>query len=284
MRIRRSATVARLEHDQLVAADARAPVGDRAGKRRRDHRTARSRASTITKSLPRPCILWKCAPHCGARLRERAGASPPVARHETMPRAANDVMQSILFSAVLDALAALKRASGGLPNQLLRDVQAIHPNVTFADLPKELQDADRREHARRVHPAAEGRLCGRPAPADAADAADRPGARARPAPRPPRSAATGAARRADRGGRRAGDGPGQGPGQAAHRARASRKGKPQVLQRLKSWPVHPAKRRARLRTDIDVSASRVHAGRRGFVRRRILRFAPHMGRSHREEI
>jgi hypothetical protein len=49
-------------------------------------------------------------------------------------------MQSIIFSAVLDALGALKRASGGLPNQLLRDVQAIHPNVTFADLPKELQD------------------------------------------------------------------------------------------------------------------------------------------------
>ncbi|NUQ18165.1 MAG: hypothetical protein HOP95_06885, partial [Sphingomonas sp.] len=57
-----------------------------------------------------------------------------------MPRAASDVMQSIIFSAVLDGLAALKRASGGLPNQLLRDVQAIHPNVTFADLPKELQD------------------------------------------------------------------------------------------------------------------------------------------------
>ena len=57
-----------------------------------------------------------------------------------MTRAAGEVMQSIIFSAVLDALAALKRASGGLPNQLLRDVQAIHPNVTFADLPKELQD------------------------------------------------------------------------------------------------------------------------------------------------
>src|SRR6478736_367269 len=57
-----------------------------------------------------------------------------------MPRAANDVMQSILFSAMLDGIAALKRASGGLPNQLLRDVQAIHPNVTFADLPKELQN------------------------------------------------------------------------------------------------------------------------------------------------
>jgi hypothetical protein len=49
-------------------------------------------------------------------------------------------MQSIIFSAVLDGIAALKRASGGLPNQLLRDVQTIHPNVTFADLPKELQD------------------------------------------------------------------------------------------------------------------------------------------------
>ena len=57
-----------------------------------------------------------------------------------MARAASDVMQSIIFSAVLDGVAALKRASGGLPNQLLRDVQAIHPNVTFADLPKELQD------------------------------------------------------------------------------------------------------------------------------------------------
>ena len=58
-----------------------------------------------------------------------------------MPRAANDVMQSIVFSAVLDAIAALKGASGGLPNQLLRDVQAIHPNVTLADLPRALQDA-----------------------------------------------------------------------------------------------------------------------------------------------
>ncbi len=58
-----------------------------------------------------------------------------------MTRAANDVMQSIIFSAVLDAIASLKAASGGLPNQLIRDLQAIHPNVTFADLPKQLQDA-----------------------------------------------------------------------------------------------------------------------------------------------
>ena len=58
-----------------------------------------------------------------------------------MARAATDVMQAIIFSAILDGIAALKRASGGLPNQLLRDVQAIHPNVTQADLPKELQNA-----------------------------------------------------------------------------------------------------------------------------------------------
>lgn len=58
-----------------------------------------------------------------------------------MPRAAQDVMQSLIFSAVLDAIAALKSASGNLPNNLLRQVQAIHGNVTLTDLPKELQDA-----------------------------------------------------------------------------------------------------------------------------------------------
>ena len=128
-------------------------------------------------------------------------------------------MQSVIFSAVLDALAALKRALGGLPNQLLRDVQAIHPNVTFADLPKELQDPIVGEHASGVHRAAEGRLCGRPAPADAAIAADGPRARA-PASRAP---ATAAARRAGparamaaaAGRPRADGGPGKGPGKPA---------------------------------------------------------------------
>jgi uncharacterized membrane protein YgcG len=57
-----------------------------------------------------------------------------------MQKAANDVMQSVIFSAIIEAVAALKRASGGLPNQLLRDVQAIHPNIMLADLPMELQD------------------------------------------------------------------------------------------------------------------------------------------------
>src|SRR5258705_11230000 len=57
-----------------------------------------------------------------------------------MPRAGNGVVQSMMFSAVLDGLAALERGSGGLPSQLRRDVQAIPPNVPFADLPKALQD------------------------------------------------------------------------------------------------------------------------------------------------
>ena len=77
---------------------------------------------------------------CGGGLRERPGASPQARVKIEWREPRNDVMQSIIFSAMLDGIAALKRASGGLPNQLLRDVQAIHPNVTFADLPKELQD------------------------------------------------------------------------------------------------------------------------------------------------
>src|ERR671929_8795 len=56
-----------------------------------------------------------------------------------MTRSATDVMQEIIFSAVLDSLSALKAASKGLPNNLLRDLNAIHANTTFADLPPELQ-------------------------------------------------------------------------------------------------------------------------------------------------
>lgn len=58
-----------------------------------------------------------------------------------MTKSATDVMQEILFSAVVDALDALKSASKGVPNTLLRDIGAVHVNATFADLPKELQSA-----------------------------------------------------------------------------------------------------------------------------------------------
>lgn len=56
-----------------------------------------------------------------------------------MTKSATDVMQEILFSAILDSLAALKAASKGVPNNMLRDLNALHANTTFADLPKELQ-------------------------------------------------------------------------------------------------------------------------------------------------
>ncbi len=58
-----------------------------------------------------------------------------------MPKAATDVMQAIIFSAVADAFDALKVASKGVPNTMLREIQAVHRNATFADLPQELQDA-----------------------------------------------------------------------------------------------------------------------------------------------
>jgi hypothetical protein len=58
-----------------------------------------------------------------------------------MTKSANELMQEIIFSAVIDAVQALKTASKGLPNTLLRDINAIHANVTLADLPDELQAA-----------------------------------------------------------------------------------------------------------------------------------------------
>jgi hypothetical protein len=58
-----------------------------------------------------------------------------------MTKAATDVMQAIIFAAVADAFDALKAASKGVPNTMLREIQAVHRNATFADLPKELQTA-----------------------------------------------------------------------------------------------------------------------------------------------
>ena len=58
-----------------------------------------------------------------------------------MPKSATDVMHDILYAAVIDAVMALKAGAGGLPNNLLRDLNAIHANTTFADLPKDVQAA-----------------------------------------------------------------------------------------------------------------------------------------------
>ena len=58
-----------------------------------------------------------------------------------MTKSATDIMQEIVYSAVVDGLLALRTASKGVPNALLREINAIHPNTTFTDLPQELQAA-----------------------------------------------------------------------------------------------------------------------------------------------
>lgn len=60
-----------------------------------------------------------------------------------MERSANEIMQDAIVAAVLDAVIAWKAASGGLANVLARELGAVHPNTTLADLPKEVQAAVR---------------------------------------------------------------------------------------------------------------------------------------------
>jgi hypothetical protein len=151
-----------------------------------------------------------------------------------MQRAANEVMQSIVFSAVLDAIAALKAASGGLPNQLLRDVQAIHPNVTFADLPKQLQDAIA-ESTRTAFTQLlkEGYAVGPRQQMQATRPMDRVPERDRRAPNDRRTVRHGQGRRGpprDPNGKGPGNGPGQGPRGpgGSTRPRKPPKGKPRL--------------------------------------------------------
>lgn len=58
-----------------------------------------------------------------------------------MARSATDIVQEIINAAVTDAIVALKDASRGLPNALLRDLNAIHANTAFADLPPSVRGA-----------------------------------------------------------------------------------------------------------------------------------------------
>lgn len=56
-----------------------------------------------------------------------------------MVKPAAEVMREAIVAAVIDGVSALRTASGGVPNTLLRDLSAIHPNTTFDDLPQALQ-------------------------------------------------------------------------------------------------------------------------------------------------
>lgn len=143
-----------------------------------------------------------------------------------MQRAATDVMQGIIFSAVIDAIEALKTSSKGLPNQLVRDLQSIHPNTTFADLPKELQDAiAANTRAAFTQLLKEGYAVG-PRQSQSSRPLDRVPERQRRDPRPggpdrrPRHT-DGPPKAPD------GKGPGRGPGQGPRRPRPP-KGKPRL--------------------------------------------------------
>jgi hypothetical protein len=58
-----------------------------------------------------------------------------------MTRSATDVMQDVIYAAVIDAIAGLKSGAGNLPNTILRDLGSIHANTTFADLPEGVRKA-----------------------------------------------------------------------------------------------------------------------------------------------
>lgn len=52
-----------------------------------------------------------------------------------------ELMQNVMFSAVLETVTAMKQSVNNAPNMLLRDINSIHANSTFEDLPKPVQDA-----------------------------------------------------------------------------------------------------------------------------------------------
>lgn len=58
-----------------------------------------------------------------------------------MTKSATDVMGEVIVSAVLDAVSAFRQAAGGVPNALVRDIGAVHPNTTLADLPEPVRAA-----------------------------------------------------------------------------------------------------------------------------------------------
>lgn len=58
-----------------------------------------------------------------------------------MTRSATDIVQDVINAAVVDAIVALKDASQGLPNALIRDLASIHANTAFNDLPAAVQKA-----------------------------------------------------------------------------------------------------------------------------------------------
>ncbi len=58
-----------------------------------------------------------------------------------MSKSAVEVMQEAMFSAIIDAIEAMKKSSGGTQNVLLREIMAIHANTTFDSLSEGVRDS-----------------------------------------------------------------------------------------------------------------------------------------------
>ena len=141
-----------------------------------------------------------------------------------MPKAAADVVRSVLFSAVIDAIEALRASSKGLPNNMLRDLQSIHPNTAFEDLPKEVQESI----AQSVRSAfgellKEGYAVGPRAAVQQSRPLDRVPERQRAGPNDRRGPPRGPNRGPRPNGRPGGNAPGGGPGKGPRGGRPPRK-------------------------------------------------------------
>ena len=145
-----------------------------------------SRASTITKSLPRPCILWKCR-RIGRDLGSGPGQVHQRGRSHAESRERRHAIDHLLGGA---RRRRRVEARVGRPAQPAAARRPGDPSQ--CDFRRFAQGASGRRSRRaraRPSPSFEGRLCGRPATADASIAADGPRARS-PAPeRPARTAA-----------------------------------------------------------------------------------------------
>lgn len=118
-----------------------------------------------------------------------------------MTKSATDLVQDAINAAVVDAIVALKGASQGLPNALLRDINAIHANTAFADLPeavRQVVSASTRDLFTRLrgggYTVADAKSVAPPRPAPAPDR-PRSGPRNGPRPGAPRTPRPGGPRR-----------------------------------------------------------------------------------------
>ncbi len=72
-------------------------------------------------------------------MRRPVDPSDRVCVGDDMAKSATDIVQDVINAAVVDAIVALKAASQGLPNALVRDLASVHANTAFSDLPPAVQ-------------------------------------------------------------------------------------------------------------------------------------------------